>query len=265
VLSLIDPKGIDANMPKEKLLIIEDDVSLASYLEEHFKTYFEVQVAHDGQEGYESACSFKPHAIISDVRMPKLSGVNLVKKVRRTPGLEATGIVLISVLSEKADRIRGYESLADLYFSKPFDIEELTVSVIGLVKIRDHMRKSFISQTDEIPEPVVGGISDEDAKFLYRLSEAVEHRLADLNLTVDEIAASVHLSKRSLERRLKDLEDISPASFIRQTRLEEAKKILQLGNGDSIQDVASRVGYKSVSAFKKQFEAHFGYPPQALL
>lgn len=249
----------------DKLLIIEDDTSLASYLEEHFKSYFEIQVAHDGQAGYEMACEFKPHCIISDVRMPKLSGTNLVKKIRRTPGLEAVGIVLVSVLNEKEDRIRGYESLADLYFSKPFDIDELTVSIIGLVKVREQMRKMLIGDQGHIPKPIVAGISEDDAKFLYRLSEAVEHRLADFNLTVDEVAAAVHISKRGLERKLKQLEGISPAAFIRQVRLEEARKILQLGTGCSLQDVAARVGYISVSAFKKQFEAHFGYPAKSLL
>jgi len=249
----------------EKLLIIEDDHSLASYLAKHFEEYFEVRVTHDGQEGYELACEFKPDCILSDVRMPKLSGVNLVKKVRRTPGLESVGVVLISVLNEKEDRIRGYESLADLYFSKPFDIEEVTVSILGLVKLRAQMRRTYLADSTSIPEPIVEGISDEDAKFLFRLSEAVEHRLADLNLTVDEIAAAIHVSKRGLERKLKQLEGLTPAAYIRQVRLEEAKKILQRGTASSIRDVAVRVGYLSVSAFKKQFEAHFGYPAQSLL
>ena len=248
-----------------KVLVVEDDESLATFLKQSLEEQFEVAVAHDGLAGYELACTFQPDCILSDVRMPKLSGINMVKKIRRTPGLETVGIIMLSVLREKEDRIRGYENLADLYFGKPFEMDEILVSIMGLITMRKQMKQAYAQQITSESSAVGEGLTDDDMRFLVKLSDAVKERISDHELTVETIARAVHVSKRNLERRLKDLEGISPSVYIRQVRLEEARKLLLSGSISSITDLAYRVGFKDSKHFSKQFTNYFGLSPSSLL
>jgi DNA-binding response OmpR family regulator len=249
-----------------RLLIVEDDVSLTELMHEHLKVFFEIAIAHDGETGYELACTFRPDCILSDVRMPKLSGINLLRKIRLTPGLETVGVILLTVLNDEEDRIRGFRSLADLYFSKPFNMDEVTAATIGLVNIRKKIQASLPqTETTDVILPIEKAVSDEDANLLRRLSDFVEEHMADFQLSVERVARGAHLSKRSLERKLKSLEGISPAEYIRQVRLEEAKKLLDAGVVHNIKELAFRVGFKDPEVLSKRFKEHFGFSPSTRL
>ncbi|NQV13830.1 response regulator [bacterium] len=244
-----------------KLLIVEDDVSLCELLNDHFKQYFQVKIAHDGQAGYDLACDFHPDCIISDVMMPKVSGINMLKLIRRTPGIETTPVILLTVLADDKDRIRGYDHLADLYFSKPFIMEELISSAIGLVTMRKKLKEVYTQS--EVKDTIIlgSGINDDDRAFLHRLSDSIEQHIGDFDLSVNTIAKAVHITKRQLERRLKQLENMTPAEFIRRTRLEQAKQLADAGVASSLPDLANRVGLRDTRTFIKRFRDHFGYLP----
>lgn len=243
-----------------KLLIVEDDESLCQYLKDHLEDFFEIEIRHDGQAGYEIATSFKPDLIISDVRMPRLSGLNMLRQIRRTPGMAYVRVILLTVLKSDEDRIRGYENLADLYFTKPFNIAELTAAAIGLVRLYKHRVAEH--EPEEETEPVIAGLTDDDREFLDHLSSAVQDRLSDHHLTVEEVAQAVHISRRQLERRLKELEGITPGEYIRQVRLEVAKQLLEAGRASSLKTLANSVGFLDVRTFVTRFTSQFGFAPK---
>ena len=244
-----------------KLLIVEDDVGLCKLLKEHFQEYFEVELAHDGQTGYDLACDFQPDCIISDIMMPILSGINMLKKIRRTPGIETVGVILLTVLSDDKDRIRGFDHLADLYFSKPFNTEELISSTIGLVTMRRKMKTVYSGSETLDSQKLGSGINDDDRAFLHRLNDSIEEHISEYDLSVDTISRAVHVSKRQLERRVKQLENMTPAEFIRKTRLEQAKQLADAGIVSSLPELAHRVGLKDTRTFIKRFKDYFGYLP----
>ncbi len=244
-----------------QLLIVDDDVALTKFLREIFEPYFDIKIAHDGQVGYDLARSFFPDCILSDVRMPRLSGINMLKKIRQTPGLETVGVILLSVLSDRRDRIRGYDHLADLYFTKPFDTEELISATIGLVMMRQQMKKIYSASPAAKTDPVGKGLNDEDEQFLHRISDVVEEHISEFDIRVEEIANAANISKGNLERRLKELEGITPAQYFRQVRLEHAKKLVDTGEVRSLKDLANSVGFRDTRAFSKRFKEHFGYLP----
>lgn len=243
-----------------KLLIVDDDESLCKYLNENLRAYFDIRICHDGQAGYDTAVKFRPDLIISDVRMPVLSGINMLKRIRRTKGLETVAIIFLSILDKREDRILGYESMADIYFTKPFDMAELTSASIGLVRMRQQLRAQY-SSPEEI-ETLGPGLSDDDQRFLALLSDVVQSRISDSSLTVDEVAKTIHVSRRQLERRLKQLEGITPAEYIRQVRLEVARQMLEGGRINSLKVLANWVGFRDVRTFTSRYNSHFGFPPK---
>lgn len=242
-----------------KLLIVEDDTSLLFMLRDHFEDSFEVRIAEDGEAGLAQALEFVPDCIIADVRMPKMSGLSLLKRVRTIPELTYTGVVLLTQLRETADRIRGYENFADLYFSKPFDMDELKVATLGLVKMRQHLKSQ--AQPGLPLEHFGKGISDKDLKLLSRLTAVIEEHLQDSDLSVGFLASACKINAAELEEEVQRLEGVTPIQFVRQFRLEQAKKMLDSGEITDLETLAGAVGFKDTEYFSSLFKRQFGYLP----
>src|SRR5690606_40279106 len=99
-----------------------------------------------------------------------------------------------------------------------------------------------------------------DAAFLKKLTEAVRSNLEDEQFGVAELSDAVAISRFQLHRRLKQLKGMSVSQFIRDIRLEEARKMLAADVG-TVAEIAYRVGFSSPSYFSKCFHDHFGFPP----
>lgn len=245
-----------------KLLIVEDDVALSEFLRELFKTYFEIRIAHDGQAGYDLARTFLPDCIVSDVRMPRLSGINMLKKIRQTPGLETVGVILLTVLSDTRDRIRGYDHFADLYFTKPFEAEELLSATVGLVMMRQQMRRVYAGKQALEFKAKNRHLSEDDEKFLHRLSDIVEEHISEFEISIKTIAQATETTVEELQERIDELEGISPEEYFFQVKLEHAKKLVDSAKAYSVIDLATQVGFRDIDLFKQKFKDHFGYLPK---
>jgi len=240
-----------------KLLVVEDEVTLCKLLEEEFSEFFDVRLAYDGEAGLAAAIEFIPDCIITDIRMPRMSGLSLLKRVRTIPELAFTGVILLTQLREEQDRVRGYEHFADLYIPKPFSMAELKVATMGLVKMRQHLRS--------MAQPVIPlehhgkGIAEQDLHFLRKLSDVIEDHIDSYDLSISYLAEQCRIEPDLLEERLLELEGVSPARFVRQIRLEQSLKLLSAGVVDSIESLAARVGFKDAVYFESLFKDHFGF------
>jgi len=245
-----------------KLLIVEDDVALSEFLRELFRSYFEIRIAHDGQAGYDLARTFLPDCIVSDVRMPRLSGINMLKKIRQTPGLETVGVILLTVLSDTKDRIRGYDHFADLYFTKPFESEELVSATVGLVMMRQQMRRVYSGEKALEFQAANKHLSDDDEKFLHLLSDIVEAHISEYDINIETIALATNSTIEELKERIDDLEGITPEEYFMQVKLEHAKILADTGEAYSLNDLATQVGFRDPELFREEYQNHFGYAPQ---
>ena len=116
-----------------KLLIAEDELDLAEALTALFvKNQFTVDTVNDGQDAYDYGASGEYDAIILDVMMPKMNGIEVLKKLR-DKGI-ATPIMMLTAKGEKDDRITGFDSGADDYLPKPFSADELISRVRALLR-----------------------------------------------------------------------------------------------------------------------------------
>lgn len=122
-----------------RLLIAEDELDLAEALTAFFeKNQFSVDAVNDGLSAYEYASSDAYDAIILDVMMPKLSGVQVLERLRQE-GIK-TPIMLLTAKTQKDDRITGFNAGADDYLPKPFEPDEL------ICRVRAMLRRSEVYQ-----------------------------------------------------------------------------------------------------------------------
>ena len=126
-------------MTQKKLLIIEDDRSLASVVEYNFaNSGYEVFCAHDGQDGINQARSRLPDIILLDLMIPVVDGIEVCRQLRAESATRETPIIMVTAKSEEVDQLIGFSVGADDYVIKPFSVRVLLEKVKTL--LRRHTR-----------------------------------------------------------------------------------------------------------------------------
>jgi two-component system, OmpR family, phosphate regulon response regulator PhoB len=122
-------------MSRSRILIIEDERSLTQALEYNFKREgYEVAVAHDGAEGLRKAQTLLPDAIILDLMLPSLSGLEICRELRRGDRTQNVPILMLTARSEETDQVVGFSTGADDYVTKPFNTKVLLQRVKALLR-----------------------------------------------------------------------------------------------------------------------------------
>ncbi|MCR5607689.1 MAG: response regulator transcription factor [Lachnospiraceae bacterium] len=130
-----------------RILIAEDEVDLAEALTVFFeRNQFLVDAVHDGRSAYEYASSAEYDAIILDIMMPKMNGIEVLEKLR-SDGIN-TPIMMLTAKTEKDDRITGFNAGADDYLPKPFEPDELIARVRAMLRRSDNYTSSVLSFGD---------------------------------------------------------------------------------------------------------------------
>ncbi len=117
---------------KIKVLLVEDEITLAKIIRDTLETLcFEVRLACDGEEGLKCFFASRPDVVVSDIMMPKLSGLDLVRKIRESDS--TTPVLFLTAKTTADDVVEGFENGANDYLRKPFAIKELIVRIKALV------------------------------------------------------------------------------------------------------------------------------------
>jgi DNA-binding response OmpR family regulator len=130
-------------MADSTVLVVDDDPVILKLLEVNFEMEgFTVLVARDGEEGIEVARTDQPDLIVSDIMMPKVSGLELVTALKGDPATSEIPIILLSAKAQNADVRSGLDAGADDYVTKPFEPLDLVDRVNRLLEVRASKRSS---------------------------------------------------------------------------------------------------------------------------
>lgn len=122
-------------MAGETILIIEDERDIVEILEYNLEREgFHVLSATNGEKGLEIAQAKRPAAIILDLMLPGLDGIEVAKRLRQDPNTREIGILMLTAKSEESDVILGLGVGADDYVVKPFKLKELIARVKALLR-----------------------------------------------------------------------------------------------------------------------------------
>ncbi len=143
-------------MAETRILIVEDEEALATLLEYNLgKESFEVGIASDGEEAMLKIDEEAPDLVILDWMLPKVSGIEVCRRLRTKPETRNLPIIMLTARSEEADRIRGLETGADDYLTKPFSTNELIARVRAVLRrIRPGLAEDKVSVGDLIVDRV---------------------------------------------------------------------------------------------------------------
>lgn len=120
--------------PKKKILVVDDEKDLVTLLSLHLRQAgYNVVPAFNGEEGYQKYQEEAPDLIILDLKMPKMNGFEVCRKIRREKKDTQIPIVMLTALQDDADRLIGKVVGAQRYLTKPFKIEDLLKEVEWLM------------------------------------------------------------------------------------------------------------------------------------
>ena len=128
-----------------RILIVEDEKKMASFLERGLKEeHYTVDIAYDGEKGWEYAMTNDYDLLILDWMLPKMSGVELCHKFRKEGKI--TPVLILTAKDSVEDKIKGLDQGADDYLTKPFSFEELLARIRALLRRPPHITDKTVLQ-----------------------------------------------------------------------------------------------------------------------
>ena len=247
------------------VLIVDDNADIRTYLRSILQGQYSVLEAEDGKRGLELAREQVPDLIVSDVMMPVMNGLEFCQQVKKDDISSHIPVILLTARALEKHQIEGYESGADAYITKPFSPELLLARIDNLLQSRHQLKDLWgMKPTEELAKipakaPSTAPAPIEDA-FISRFKKMVEERLSDSNLSVEDLASDMGLSRVQLYRKVKALTGCTPVDLLRKARLAQAQRLLQESTL-SVSEIAYQVGFASPSYFTKCYKDEFGTVP----
>lgn len=242
-------------------LIVEDDLELRKFIVSVLEQDYTIYTAENGEEGHLKAAELSPDFVISDIMMPELDGIEMLKIIRNNFAISHVPVILLSAKTAIESKLEGLEYGADDYITKPFNVSFLKARVKNVLEQRLRLQRLYSSGSiAEISEEKPLQISNRDNKFMLQVIELVKENISKSDFSVDELGKLMCMSRASFFNKLKSITGVSPVVFIRDMRLNEAAELLK--NEDLlIKEVCFEVGFNDLKYFGKCFRAKFNYTP----
>lgn len=247
---------------KKTVLIVEDNKDIRDMLVNEYSRSFNILEAENGKEGYDIILKVLPDVIITDVMMPVMDGIEMTKKIRQNVAVRHIPIIMLTAKTSIEDKIQGVAMGADLYISKPFDLQYLYLNIVNLINKQTLYSVKYT--TTEITESDNEKVKTADDKMIERLNIIIKERISDPTLNIESLSAEFGISRVHLHRKLKELCQQTPSSYLRNIRLEHAAYLMRTKK-ISVSEAAYAVGFNSPQYFTNCFKERYGMSPLAYI
>jgi signal transduction histidine kinase len=185
-----------------RILVAEDNPDMREYMSRLLSPHWTVEVVVDGQAALESALAHPPDLVVSDVMMPRMDGVALLRALRADRRTEAVPVILLSARSGEEAVLEGIETGADDYLVKPFSARELVTRIrthLDMARVRQKLQAQLVI-ADRMS--AVGTLA---AGVAHEINNPLSYVMSNLDLIAEEIRA---MSGGSSSSRMAELADM---------------------------------------------------------
>lgn len=266
-------RGDEANRVRQTILVVEDNDELREFIADTLSDIYDVFVAKNGCEALSKIELRQPNLIVSDIMMPEVDGLTMVKRLKIKSETSHIPIILLSARSSIEDRIEGLKCGVDDYITKPFSAMYLQTRISGILERYKRMQENIRAQLEANIESsevhfeflskdfdMMSSVQECDRQFITMLMSKLEERMADCNLSIDDLANDLCMSRSVFYRKLKGLTGLPPVDFIRNLRIKKAAALLRTQNY-SVSQIAYMTGFSNPKYFARCFKKEFGVIP----
>ncbi len=243
------------------VLLVEDDTQLLKMLVEIFSAQYNVITAVDGQQGAQMAMQYLPQLIVSDVMMPKVSGIELCRQLKSDTLTCHIPVVLLTARGTAEQAIEGLNCAADDYIVKPFNVNLLLARCNNLVNNRILLQNKYSHQPEENTYKMANNALDQ--KILERALAIIDKYIDDPRFDIATFSKEIAMSRTNLFNKIKAVTGLTPNDFILTVRLKRAATLLSSHPDMSITEISERVGFSGHRYFSKRFKERFELSPAA--
>ena len=243
-----------------RVLVVDDDEEIAHYIAGELSHYYRFSTAANGKEGLKELLTNDYDLVVSDVMMPEMDGFTMLRMIKTNINISHIPVIMLTSKADVGNRLEGLERGADAFLAKPFNMEELHLTIDNLIQSRQRLKGKFTGaqqQADKLEQPEVKG---NDELLMERIMKSVNKNLSNSDFNVDMLTQEVGISRAQLHRKMKEMTGISTSEFIRNIRLEQAARLLK-EQKINVTQVAYTVGFSNLAHFSTIFRKHFGVAP----
>ena len=241
------------------ILIAEDNDDVAMLICNMLRDEgYSVSRAVDGQEALEMLREELPDMLITDIAMPRMDGLKLMRSVRADETMCCLPIVVVSARVEDHERLDGISAGAEVYLAKPFINEELLLIVNKLLEQRRRLIRMFTNSKSD--DETSKQLPEVDVEFFNDINKLIDANLVSGDVSTSFLAERLCTSVSTLNRRLKNMSGLTATTYIRNRRMLMAKRLLETTD-HTISEIEVECGFNTAGHFSRVFKAETGISP----
>ena len=261
-IDLLNSNGEESD---DYILVAEDDNDVALLITQMLKNQgYRFHWAHNGRDAYEYIKEKMPRLIITDIMMPEMDGLELIKAIRGNEDTAHLPIIVVSARTENNDRLAGFDAGAEVYLGKPFIPDELLMMVRKLLEQRELLKKKYSQQIAEAAnvdnDEISKGRNRTERDFIKQINEYISENIMDCGLNAAMLADHMIMSIATLNRKINSITGTNTTNYIRQRKLARAKYLLK-NSSMSMGEIQVVCGFETPSYFSRTFRAEYGITP----
>ncbi|WP_165823831.1 hybrid sensor histidine kinase/response regulator transcription factor [Pseudochryseolinea flava] len=245
---------------KPIILLAEDNADMIDFIQVTLKEKYNFVIAENGSEALNKVSQFAPEIIISDIMMPVMDGLELCRRIKEDNKTRHIPFILLTAKSLTTQKVEGIKMGADIYMTKPFEIELLEAHIDHLLERKAELAQYFKNELITQPQEK-NNKENEDDRFLKKVMNTIEANISNPDFSVELLSDEMGMSSTHLYRKLKSLTHLSANEIIKKYRIKKASILLKNKEGN-ISEIMYEVGFSNLSYFSKCFKTEIGTTPK---
>jgi len=260
ILPVTLKKNSTEDSNRTKILIVEDNIQISTFITEILKKEYTCLAAENGRSGLAIAASFVPDLIIADEMMPIMNGLEMVRRMKQHPRLSSIPIIMLTAISDNKTENESIKLGIDIFMPKPFEPSALLGRIKQLLKSRNEIKEKARIETITEAESKPIEAESINEKSLAKIAKIIEENISDPDLNVNMLCEKSGIPNKQLYRLIKKYIGTAPLDYIRNVRLQKAAVLLSQ-HRFTVAEISYIVGFKTPSYFTKCFQSQFGVKP----
>lgn len=255
--------SLKRNSSKPMVVIVDSNEEFNAYLERCLSGDFTVRSFNNGEEALTGIKEEYPDLVICDTMLHGMRGNELSSRLKTSRETSIIPIILYGSHIDTDQRSTREASLADTFLQLPFNMEDLKTEMSVLIKNSRSLRKAFLQKVFGelfLESDANDTLNENNHLFINQVKEFVLRNVDNENLTIDDIAANLCMSRTAFFNKWKSLTGEAPKFFIYRIRMEKARELLESGKC-SVNVVPEMIGLKNLKNFRHKYKEYFGITP----